>query len=759
MPTQYTQNIKFRNVPEQQVSIGNQPSINFDGGLVTDKHETKLEVNQSPDLANVLFNNTGSIKTRNGYTRYNGDPIGASSDEANTGTSTGTLTIDAEGDWVAQTFQVGSGADMVQCDFYLEMDTSGEEQYMKCELWSGSTGPSAKLEDGQILLASGDSETEYSFRFRLPYTLTASTEYAVVLKPYVKGSGSAVNTVLVHHTGNDYANGAAYSSTDSGLNWSAVSSTDLKFNVYTGGSTGGTGLIRYYNSLGDEQLLAKFGSSLYRGNDGTGAMTTISLPSGVSLNSAAYIDHTIFNDTLLICDKNNYIKKYRGSTNSDYTTGTISVTNGDATITGSGTSWNTSTNAETNEYIKLPDGKWYKIVSIASDTSLEVEIDYVGSSTSGESYTISPWGEIQGQLNSATAPSGLTRPTPDYVATYSNRFWTLTDNSLRFSALDTSITEEAFNDFDTANNAGEILIPTGNGDSGTGLYPLGNALYVFQRHAIWGLYGNSPGNFELRNITNEIGMINRRSLVEYNDILCFLSDSGIYLFDGTNLKNISDGVLNSTINDWANKTSPCATLWDNKYIISNTPGGDSFNSEAYFYDFQRGVFGKMEGLYASTWSNWNGGNDVGEVYFTSSNQGTIYRWDNGGHDDGYEITTRYNTPSLSFGSGVNDKAIKKFYIQQLSLGDWDMNVTMYSDITDVTTTGADINLLAGSTSLWDVAEWDVDSWSAEGSMQTDRVAEFQGIGKYFKFKILQTGHAEGIEVLAMVATARTRRLQ
>lgn len=255
MPTNFQSKLKFKNAPEEPL-----PEFDFIGGSVTDPHETKLKPNQSPDMANVIFTDTHSIKTRNGYLRYNGDPIVSSSDEANTGTSTGTLTIDAVSDWVAQTFQVGSGASIVQCDFYLEMDTAGEEQYMKAELWSGNTGPNAKLIDAQILLVSGDSETEYSFRFTVPYALSASTEYAVVLKPYIAQTTSqTINTVLVHHTGADYASGAAYSSTDSGLNWSAVASTDLKFNVYTG-ATATTGVMRFYTTTGVKQTFVKVGS-------------------------------------------------------------------------------------------------------------------------------------------------------------------------------------------------------------------------------------------------------------------------------------------------------------------------------------------------------------------------------------------------------------------------------------------------------------------------------------------------------------------
>ena len=752
MPTGFETKMKFSTRKEEQIA-----QFEFTGGLVADRHETKLQTNESPNMENVVFNDTGSIKTRNGQLRYNNDPIGSSSDESNTGASTGTIALDAVGDYVAQTFQVGTQADFVQVEAYLEMDVTGEAQYVKAELWSA--GPGAKLVDGQIKNIAFDSEILYSFRFRVPYTLAATTEYAIVLRPYVRGSTQTVSTVLVHHTGAAYANGGAYTSTDSGLTWSAVASTDLKFNVYTGGATGITGLLRYYTTTGIQQLLIKHTTGIYRGNDGTGATDAITLPSGVSFNTSNYLDYTISNDTLLLVDRDSQIKKYRGSTNANYSTGTITATQDSTTVTGSGTSWSTTTNAEVGEYIQLPDGKWYKITAIGSNTSLTIETTYLASTSAGASYVISPWGEVQGKLASATAPASLVVPTPDFIENHANRIWTLEGNTLRFSVLDTSVTEEHFNDFDTSNNAGAIIIPSGKGDTGMGLYSLGNALYVFQRNAIWGLYGTSPANFELRNITNEIGMIDKKTLVEYNDVLLFLSDNGVIMFDGSNIKNVSNDVVSTLIKDWANLTSPVATLWDEKYLIAYTPNGGSVNSEALYYDLSIGKWGKITNIYANIFSRWVGGTDSGEIYYGASNTGTIQKWDIGGHDDGYEIETVYDTPSLGFDAGINDKAMKKFYIQQLELGDWDMTVTQLGDISETETVGTAINLSPGSSSLWDVAQFDEDVFSSEGALSTERIAEFQGLAKYFKFRIEQSGYDEGIDVLGLIATARMRRLQ
>lgn len=756
MPTVFAQNIRFRNVPEQPIDM-----TEFTGGLVTDVHETKLQPNQSPDIANIVFNQTNSIKTRDGYTRFNGDPTGAASDQSNTGASSGSLAIDATTDYVAQTFIPSGAISCTQVDVYLAMQTSGQEQYVKVELWSTSGGvPSAILTNGtgQIKLVSGTSETAYSFRFRVPVSLSAATTYAVVIKPFVRGTTQTVRQVNVYHRGATYANGSVITSTDTGSSWTADTNKDLRFVVYAGGNTGSTGLLRYYTSTGVKQMFNKIGSTLYRSNDSTGAQTAITFASGVNLTAANYIDYTIFNDTLLLVDRSNRIKKYRGSTNSNYSTGTIAVTNASTAVTGSGTSWATTTNAEAGEYIQLPDSKWYKITAVGNNTSITIEQAYQGSTASGQSYVISPWGEVQGKLNSSLSASALVRPTPSFIETHYNRVWTLEGNTLRFSTLDTSVTEECFNDFDTANNAGQINIPSGKGDSGTGLKSLNGTLYVFQRRAIWGLYGSSPANFELRNITNEIGLIDKRTLVEYNDVLTFLSDSGVYLFDGSNLKNITEGIINTTINSWANKTSCVATLWNNMYLLANTPSGGSYNSEIYFYDYTKQVWGKFEGAYVADFSTWAGGNDDGRLYFSSSNQGSIYRWGIGGNDDGYIIETRYTIPSLNYGNGINDKSIKRFYIQQLALGDWDMSVSQLANISETETSGSEINLSSGDVSLWDVAQWDVDSWSGEGAIITTRIAEFQGIAKYFKFVLSQSGYDEGIEVLQITTTARVRRL-
>ena len=91
-----------------------------------------------------------------------------------------------------------------------------------------------------------------------------------------------------------------------------------------------------------------------------------------------------------------YRRRVKALSSADYTTGTISTADlDDATITGSGTSWNTGM---ANKYIKiadantanLGDGIWYEIGSVTDTTHLELFSPYLGTDiTAGTAtYTI-----------------------------------------------------------------------------------------------------------------------------------------------------------------------------------------------------------------------------------------------------------------------------------------------------------------------------------------------------------------------------------
>jgi hypothetical protein len=120
----------------------------------------------------------------------------------------------------------------------------------------------------------------------------------------------------------------------------------------------------------------------------------------------------------------------------DSTNGTISVTNGSTTVTGSGTSWltNKAVPASAAGYGLLgPDGKLYGIASCSADTGITLTKNYGGSTASAQPYAIVPisgpvvdlLNKIQTLLGSSNYSqiAGLSPSTNDSIR-YKSGAWT-----------------------------------------------------------------------------------------------------------------------------------------------------------------------------------------------------------------------------------------------------------------------------------------------------------------------------------------------
>ena len=77
----------------------------------------------------------------------------------------------------------------------------------------------------------------------------------------------------------------------------------------------------------------------------------------------------------------------------DYSTGTVTVANGSTSVTGAGTSWTPTTNAQLeSRWIQISqtagDNLWYQVQSVNSTTSITLYQPYQGINVSGGSYTL-----------------------------------------------------------------------------------------------------------------------------------------------------------------------------------------------------------------------------------------------------------------------------------------------------------------------------------------------------------------------------------
>lgn len=90
-----------------------------------------------------------------------------------------------------------------------------------------------------------------------------------------------------------------------------------------------------------------------------------------------------------------------GSGNPTALAGTVAVTNGSATVTGTGTAFTTALNV--GDMVKVDvDGTWYKVLSIGSNTSLTLETTFAGTTDSGLAATKEPLNASQTDLQAST---------------------------------------------------------------------------------------------------------------------------------------------------------------------------------------------------------------------------------------------------------------------------------------------------------------------------------------------------------------------
>lgn len=90
----------------------------------------------------------------------------------------------------------------------------------------------------------------------------------------------------------------------------------------------------------------------------------------------------------------------------------------------------------------------------------------------------------------------------------------------------------------TAGVDNQIVMDGGENDYIVGGAILNGRLIILRRETIWVMSGTSPENFQLRKVAN-IGCIDQQSILEWNDGIFFMSDTGLNFFDGASTTLVS----------------------------------------------------------------------------------------------------------------------------------------------------------------------------------------------------------------------------
>ena len=439
------------------------------------------------------------------------------------------------------------------------------------------------------------------------------------------------------------------------------------------------------------------------------------IPSGVSTESIEGLFP--YANGVLVCQGDDI---YWSTTGTSYTqvnkdtyktkTGTVSVTAGSPTVTGSGTAFTTEFAA--NDRIQINNVN-YRVLSITSDTVLTLDFNVV-SSVSGQAVKKS--GMSSSDLSSATVVSRTNQDNCQFVnyeseGTYGTVYITDGNNKIAEFQITTVGGSNVFH-FETLERStpvnpkratifSERLIVAGQSDSdstvaystrlkpydftgasaGTidtgdvivGIKVFRNSLVVFCKNSIFELT-NLDSTPILKSVTKNIGCVDGNTIQEIGGDLVFLAPDGLRTVAGTarigdvELSSISRKILPLINNLLANissfKISSMVIRERSQYRLFYFQSGQAASS-------QKGIIGTFKfdanGVPAFEWSETLGMEikkctsdlDINnkEVQFGANESGYVYQLDTGNNFDGSNIDAQFQTPDMDYGDNGLRKSL------------------------------------------------------------------------------------------------------
>lgn len=245
----------------------------------------------------------GEYHTRKGVDYYS-DSAGVTLDQSQVSITGAGSAAFTQTTWLAQKFTVGSTGRLTKLDVNLR-NTAGGTGTPLIEIYTDNAGsPGTLITRSSIASSSLSSSYDYkTVRFFEPPLLLATTVYWIIARIQPTASNSYSWSSTTNAT-------TAKTSTDSGNTWSATSYS-LNFRQYYATDGAVKGFDRFTKSDGTKVSLLAHGTTLYKVNEVTGALTSIK--TGLSASATDYLFQMV-NDIVY------YVNGYDGYRKWDFTT-------------------------------------------------------------------------------------------------------------------------------------------------------------------------------------------------------------------------------------------------------------------------------------------------------------------------------------------------------------------------------------------------------------------------------------------------------
>lgn len=209
-------------------------------------------------------------------------------------------------------------------------------------------------------------------------------------------------------------------------------------------------------------------------------------------------------------------------------------------------------------------------------------------------------------------------------------------------------------------------IRTNDGDYLTAIKAFSTRLYYFKKNSIYALYGDTPQNFYLQEITTSYGCLNHKCVVVFDDTMLFLDAKGVMLYTGAAISCLSTKIqpIFDRMNYSAALEQACMThdKLRNQVLIGIPVDGSNTNNLTVVYDYVAQAWTTQEGFNPSIFATVRGRNNLKHAFY-GSYSGTV-NWFGPSFfsDNGVGFTTYFKTRFLHDMGESIEKQWRRLYI-------------------------------------------------------------------------------------------------
>lgn len=296
-----------------------------------------------------------------------------------------------------------------------------------------------------------------------------------------------------------------------------------------------------------------------------------------------------------------------------------------------------------------------------------------------------------------------------------------------------------------------------NGSPITKLVSFQDALTVFTQDKKYIFTGYDKGSFYLREATGNKGALSRRGVVSDENRIYFVSDDGLYEYDGSSDKKIS-GLIAPLFDACPAKRKITPVLWKNQVRFYMASRGSAVNDICLIYDKDMDEMLLDTGTYIDRALYYNDADDDHELVEISSLVAATYYGEVGYSSLGTPIDFEYRLKYDGMGSPMQRKRLKRFYpILQGVDTTFPIQLAMDKDFEDsprikeqlLTTSG----LLFNGT-----ATFDGTATFSGGTSFSPKRQSYSGYARYWQLRVIRKAVYNRVAFVGAQFTYKLKRL-